>query len=48
MDSEEADFFRQDFIPYSMEYYLKISNNCDLFGCCDDHSDHKHDHKGHK
>jgi hypothetical protein len=35
MDADEADFLRSDLIPYSMEYYLKISPNCQVNGLVD-------------
>jgi hypothetical protein len=39
LDAEEADFVRNDLIPYSMEYYLKISPNCQINGLIGEQDD---------
>lgn len=32
---EEGEFFKDDLIPFSMEYYLKLIDT-DMFGGCED------------
>ena len=41
-DQEEGEFFRDDLIPFSMEYYLKIIDSDMFHGCEDDDCGHEH------
>lgn len=39
---EEGEFFKDDLIPFSMEYYLKLIDTDMFNGCEDEECEHDH------
>ena len=39
---EEGEFFKDDLIPFSMEYYLKLIDTDMFSGCEDEECEHDH------